>query len=71
MITLIITLFIISIIQFTIYLILEFTNMRRNNKQKLNDDDDKLYNDGCRDIHFDSDICESGNKELNERETTQ
>lgn len=50
MLTLIITLFIISIIQFTIYLILEFTNMRRNNKQKLNDEHDKLNSISSRDI---------------------
>lgn len=42
----IITLFLIVVIEFSIYLILEFMNMRN---QKLNDDD-KLYNDGCRDI---------------------
>lgn len=63
----IITLFVIAVIEFSIYLILEFMTMRNNKNQKLNEHD-KLYNDGSRDIHFDSDICESGNKELNERE---
>ena len=67
MITLIITLFVVCIIEFAIFLILEYMAMKNNKNQKLNEHD-KLYNDGCRDIHFDSDICESGNKELNERE---
>ena len=69
MLTLVLTLLIISITQFTIYLILEFTN-RRNNKQKHNEYD-KLYDNNRTNIHFDSDICESGNKEINERETAQ
>jgi len=68
MITLIITLFVIALIEFGIFLILEFTSIRRN--QKLNEHD-KLYNDGSRVFHGDSDICTQSDKELNERETTQ
>lgn len=63
MLTLVLTLLIISIIQFSIYLILEFTNMRnRNNKltKKLNEHD-KL-NTNCRDIHNNSDNSGQGNE---------
>lgn len=66
MITLVITLFSIALIEFAIFLILEFTNMRTT--KKLNDEHDKLNSNCSRDICNDSDICESGNKELNERE---
>ena len=52
MITLIITLFVIALIEFGIFLILEFTSIK-NNKQKLNEHD-KLYNDDSRDICGDS-----------------
>lgn len=68
MITLIITLFVIALIEFGIFLILEYTSIRRN--QKLNEHD-KLYTNDSRYICGDSDICTQSDKELNERETAQ
>lgn len=65
----IITLFLIVVIEFSIYLILEFMNMRNNKNQKLNDDEhDKLNTNCSRVFHGDSDICTQSDKELNERE---
>ena len=59
MITLLITLLCISVIQFTIYLILEYAIYRESKKQNKHD---KLNSNCSRDIHFDSDICGKSNK---------
>lgn len=61
MITLIITLFVVALIEFGIFLILEFTSIRRN--QKLNDDEhDKLNTICSRDICGDSEDCRESNE---------
>lgn len=65
MITLIITLFIIVIIQFSIFLILEYTNIKQF--KKLNDND-KLSDYNRFNIHNSCDNSGQSNKELNERE---
>lgn len=59
MITLIITLFVIVIIQFSIFLILEYANYKHT--KKLNEDD-KLNSNHCNSIRNDNDICEDCNK---------
>lgn len=65
----IITLFVIAVIEFSIYLILEFMAMKNNKNQKLNDNEyDKLNTNCSRVFHGDSDICTQSDKELNERE---
>ena len=60
----IITLFVIAVIEFSIYLILEFMNMRNNKNQKLNDDEhDKLNSICSRDICGDSQDSRQSDKE--------
>lgn len=62
----IITLFLIVVIEFSIYLILEFMNMRN---QKLNEHD-KTINHRCNSICNDNDICTQSNKDERKTETT-
>ena len=59
MITLLITLFVIVIIQFSFFLILEYSNYKHTNK--LNDND-KTISNHCNSIRNDNDICEDSNK---------
>lgn len=66
MIYMIITLFLIVVIEFSIYLILEFMNMRN---QKLNEHD-KTINHRCNSICNDNDICTQSNKDERTKETT-
>lgn len=69
MITLIITLFVVGIIEFAIFLILEYTSIK-NNKKKLNDEHDKTINHRCNSICNDNDICTQSNKDERKTETT-
>lgn len=63
MLTLLITLFVISIIEFGIFLFLEYMSMRRNNKQKLNDNEyDKLNTNYYRFLLRDSEDSRENDK---------
>ena len=67
MITLLITLFVIVIIQFSIFLILEYTNIKQS--KKLNENEhDKLYDYNRFNTRNSCDNSGQSNKELNERE---
>lgn len=64
----IITLFLIVVIEFSIYMILEIMSIK-NNKQKLNEHD-KTINHRCNSICNDNDICTPSNKDERTKETT-
>lgn len=65
MITLLITLFVIIVIQFSIFLILEYCNFKQSKKQN---DDDKLSNFNRFNIRNSVDNSGQSNKATNENE---